>query len=126
MPPIPTAPAVSWPARLQLATALMSAAVGDVDPIRARLEQLPPDLLAAAIHRADLVAVIAEDIQRERHAARDRHPAGRALEPDRVRDAFFAECLRQHLTECEIDGVRWEYRHGRWLKPDDTTHHAGR
>lgn len=33
---------------------------------------------------------------------------------DRVGDAMRAEVLRQGLTECEIDGVRQEYRDGGW------------
>ncbi|GAA3455913.1 hypothetical protein GCM10018962_77470 [Dactylosporangium matsuzakiense] len=130
--PTTTPPELGRTERLLLADALSTAAPGDVDPVRAVLEQLPPALLAAAIHRADLVAVIAEDIQQQRAAAQDRHPAGR----DRVADAFRAEVLRQGLTECEIDGIRWEYRLGSWRRArvfhcsprncNNPDHYAGR
>jgi len=39
---------------------------------------------------------------------------------DRVADAMRAEVLRQGLTECEIDGVRQQYRDGEWTVIDET------
>lgn len=38
---------------------------------------------------------------------------------DRVGDAMRAEVLRQGLTECEIDDVRWNYWDGQWMPAAD-------
>lgn len=55
--------------RLAVRDALTSAVSGDADTIRAKLVDLAPDQLAAVVHRADMLIVVAEGIQRERITA---------------------------------------------------------
>lgn len=80
--------------------------------------QVPFDTLRLTTDRGYVSRLWAEDWDSPEDATHD-EPNGSAP-TDPVADAMRSEVLRQGLTECEIDGVRQEYRDGDWII--DETH----
>jgi hypothetical protein len=81
---------------------------------RALAEEMVPSGTSPGVSFADVAAGPVAGVDAAVDVRR-RVQDGTAPAPDPVGDVLRAEVLRQGLTECEIDGVRWVHVLGEWM-----------